>query len=960
VLRVPSPGLAELTRGNIFRTRLYPLTANGSKRIAISFDQPLLDAGADYRYVLPLQLGQKVQHFKVHAEAIRAQIAPTAIGDGSALTFKHWQDSFVADLERNDFQPNNELAFAIPKPKASIATFAVPDLLEPQWRTFAAQVQSAAPADLKTESSPKHIALFYDASGSAAKRNRQRELDFLGAWLMQIKDVQVDLIAFRNDADPAVSFSIRGGESSALRKAIEALPIDGGSSYGAIRVDSGAKLDLIIVIGDGISNFGSHEPVLHPTGGSSPRLVVLHAAQAVDTTMLARLARSNGGQLINLLETDQVSALKQVNAARWMLLTTRVVHGECTDLAPAAPQPVGSTFSLYGRCRGAAELELSFGNGAGSELKRTLKLDDATMLDPERGRFVGRLWAVARITELENAANVDEMAITDLAKRFGVVTRNTSMLVLDRIEDYVRYKVEPREADLAAQYQSLMAAQPKPATPDAQNAQQLAQVLNWWTEFKKWHDTRHAWLETVLQPTAAVEVLRWRALPALKDSEKHLNEAQSLDKQANALQQRWLSDGSDPAKRAIWEHEAAEVMLKLDALRHQRLAAAPDSDQIKQVNEVAGRYQAANMEAPRSRAEAPMAMRQASPPPASPVAAAPVVAAELAAPKPVPGQAADAIATGGGRRRDESEVSKSLDDRKKEKDSDALSASKPSPAKADIELQGWDPNTPYLAKLRASKDAYIAYLGERERQASTPAFFLDCADYFRNEAKNPRIALRVLSNIAEIDFESAPLVRVLAYRLQQWDRFDLAVPLFEEAFKLRGEEPQSRRDLALALSRQTKPDYGRAVSLLWEVVSRSWDGRFPEIQTLALHELNDVLARAPADQRKKLDLQLDTLHVDKRLLDPIAVDLRVVLSWDADNTDIDLWVIDPTGEIAIYNQPRTKTGGHMSRDFTGGYGPEVFTIRRALPGTYVVKAHFYGNRQQKLTGAVTVQAEFLT
>jgi Ca-activated chloride channel homolog len=54
VRRGIDPGLAELTRGNIFRTRLYPLPANGTKRIAISFDQPLLDGGADYRYVLPL------------------------------------------------------------------------------------------------------------------------------------------------------------------------------------------------------------------------------------------------------------------------------------------------------------------------------------------------------------------------------------------------------------------------------------------------------------------------------------------------------------------------------------------------------------------------------------------------------------------------------------------------------------------------------------------------------------------------------------------------------------------------------------------------------------------------------------------------------------------------------------------------------------------------------------------
>jgi Ca-activated chloride channel homolog len=186
------------------------------------------------------------------------------------------------------------------------------------------------------------------------------------------------------------------------------------------------------------------------------------------------------------------------------------------------------------------------------------------------------------------------------------------------------------------------------------------------------------------------------------------------------------------------------------------------------------------------------------------------------------------------------------------------------------------------------------------------------------------------------------------------------VPLLDEVLTLRGEEPQSRRDLALALSRQPAPDYRRAVDLLWDVVSTTWDGRFPEIETIALHELNDVLARMPTGERLQLLPELARLGIDNRLLDAVAVDLRVVLSWDADNVDIDLWVIDPTGAVAIYSAPRTPTGGHLSRDFTQGYGPEVFTIRRALPGTYVVKAHYFGNHQQKLTGAVTAQVEFLT
>ncbi len=50
----------------------------------------------------------------------------------------------------------------------------------------------------------------------------------------------------------------------------------------------------------------------------------------------------------------------------------------------------------------------------------------------------------------------------------------------------------------------------------------------------------------------------------------------------------------------------------------------------------------------------------------------------------------------------------------------------------------------------------------------------------------------------------------------------------------------------------------------------------------------------------------------------------------------------------------------MSQDFTSGYGPEEFLIHRALPGGYRVQVNYYGNRQQVLAGATTVQAVLIT
>ena len=86
----------------------------------------------------------------------------------------------------------------------------------------------------------------------------------------------------------------------------------------------------------------------------------------------------------------------------------------------------------------------------------------------------------------------------------------------------------------------------------------------------------------------------------------------------------------------------------------------------------------------------------------------------------------------------------------------------------------------------------------------------------------------------------------------------------------------------------------------------------------------------------------------------------MVLAWDTDNTDMDLWVTGPDGEAASYSNTLTKRGGHMTRDCTQGYGPEEFMLKRAAPGTYRVEADYYGNSQQTLAGEVTMIVSLFT
>lgn len=268
-----------------------------------------------------------------------------------------------------------------------------------------------------------------------------------------------------------------------------------------------------------------------------------------------------------------------------------------------------------------------------------------------------------------------------------------------------------------------------------------------------------------------------------------------------------------------------------------------------------------------------------------------------------------------------------------------------------IGLKKWTADAPYLARLRKASDAdlYAVYLDQRADWINSSAYYLDAADELI-ERKQIELGLRVLSNLAEMDLENRAILRILGYRLLQAGQPALAVPIFEQVRDLAPFEPQSFRDLGLAYA-----DIGelqKAADALYEVAKGEWDGRFAEVGLIALTELNALIATHPN--------KIDTSRFDQRLLRNLPVDLRVVLNWDADNTDMDLWVTDPNGERAYYGNRLTHQGGRMSNDLTAGYGPEEFMLKQAIPGTYTVEANYYGSQQQLISGSVTLRLALIT
>ena len=267
-----------------------------------------------------------------------------------------------------------------------------------------------------------------------------------------------------------------------------------------------------------------------------------------------------------------------------------------------------------------------------------------------------------------------------------------------------------------------------------------------------------------------------------------------------------------------------------------------------------------------------------------------------------------------------------------------------------IELNAYNPDTPYLKVMEYTEGgkAIETYYKLKKEYGNTPSFYVDVADYFFKKG-NREQAILVVSNLAELSLDDPQLLRMLGYKLSNYSAKKEAVQVFRKVAQLREEEPQSFRDLGLALAEDAQ--YNEAAKNLYRVVTNEWSSRFGDVQLVTLNDLNSLIARHQG---------IDVSYIDKRLLKKEPVDVRVVLSWDTDNCDMDLWVTDPKDEKCYYQNTLTYLGGKISDDVTEGYGPEEFMIKKSMKGQYKVEVNYYGSNSQKQLMPVSLRITFYT
>jgi tetratricopeptide (TPR) repeat protein len=858
VRRRIDPGLLEWTAGNNFRARVFPILAKASKHIRVTFESELLSAPGAYVYFLPMDYQTKIDEFSIRAEVIRQVVKPETYGKGvTTLEFSSWNNSWTASKKMKDYLPNIPIAFDIPRTEQTQKVFMEKGKGDSAWFCL-----SLEPAKYKqAKKLPSKICLLWDVSGSGAGRNIKKEEEILERYFGKIQDASVRLVTFSSDVHSSTEYKLEKGQWTALHAAIDSLDYDGGTQLGAINLKK-YSCDEFLLFSDGLSNFGQEEMIT----GTVP-VMAITSSQLADYEYLRHLVRVTNGQFINALNCTAQEAEQKLETQPYRFISATYDGNTITQVYPSISTDVGRTMTFSGMMKGTeGEITLNFGFGSEIVATEKVKLSRATGGEvPESVQgILPAIWAQKKMEELEGNAEKNKEEIAALGKKYSVVSRYTSLLVLDRLEDYMQYQVMPPEGNLREEYLARTGEEHRiKVKSDKEHMETVVHDFNerqeWWKKDYKPDTNRFKWTDGEGRTHGYNYSIRADSVSGNTGS-MSLQSVQITN--SNAVTYNFSSNGAS----------------------RETNAGSAQSYESRALDE--------NV----------------------------VLADDMSAEK------ADKKAEGRGRG--------------EFKENHAV-----------IELKTWDPQTPYMIKLKEAKPGMLlaTYRKLRESYKKTPSFFLDASDYFAKQGENKE-AVRILSNLAELNAEDHQALRVLAHRLEQQGYLDLSILTFRKIQKIRSEEPQSYRDLGLALA--ANKEYPEALHWLCKVVNHSWDPRFPKIESLVVCEINHILGVAGGNIRP------DSL--DPRLVAAMPVDVRVVINWDSNDCDLDLWTTDPYGELCMYNHPLTVAGGRISSDFTGGYGPEEFIIKKASKGKYNIQVNYFGNHQQNLYGPATVQAELYT
>ena len=917
------PGLLEMTTGDNYRVRVYPMPANGTRKIKIVITEELSIKNNALVYSLPLNIKEPVNNFDVAISVAQAEQQPE-INEG-ILPFNSFlkrNDTYLLNYNEKNFAIKKPLSFRIPLSERSKAVCSFNNGVN---KYFAAHIKPgiAQPRNLSFST----VTVFWDVSGSSTNRNIVKEISFLDAFCKEKNISQLTVVTFSNTIYETKKFNITRALDDAVKRFLEKNTFDGGTQLGSLDC-SKYGTDVYLLFSDGISNYGD---VTIKT--DSKPVYCISSSPSVNHVVLKQISDKTSGRYINLNIENISEAINGLSKPENKLLA--VAAGN-KNIGVNAQLPVSfeKWITISGTTNREAEsITLTFGDRGVISKNEMISFNHSPNCD---SADIARLILMQQFTLLQKD-ETRENFIAGFASKNNLVSKVTSFIVLDNLNDYIQYGIEPPK-DLENEYLKRMGEitqrreQQKKEEADAvirnlrTSVNQYNERVSWWSKCEPL-----IVFDDVIKKNNEIGMIIGR-----REEEAKTNDNNG-DGRVDDIKMFGNNSLSEVVVTGYGVARRRDLTGSVSVINSSQLSGLGNISQVL-AGRVAG-VQVIEHGAPGGASQ--IFIRGAM---SSAIGGEPLFILDG---NPVNGDVANLISVNEiesitiikglkayvlyGSRASNGAI---VITRKRNFGNN--NNIKNSAAKyKDLE------DVDYVVELKETDkpEMYQRYLALKQELGEQPSFYFDAAEImYRNGDKEK--ALRILTNLLEMDNENYQLLRAVGYMFENWGMYKDAVSIYQRVLEIKEEEPQSYRDLGLAYEKSGNSQ--AAVELLYASLIKNWfqyENRYSGLRSILLTEMNSIIEK----HKDELDLSM----INTSIIKPLPVDLRIVVDWNKDETDIDLHIIQPDGEECFYGHRQSKAGGRMAEDFTQGYGPEEYQIKNAAKGKYSIQVNYYGDRYQK-------------
>ena len=467
VRRGIDPGVAKVSRANVFNTRVYPIPEKGSRSIRLRFSVPI-DAVRGLEF--PLVTKQAVGQFRLDVRTAALAQRPTlTLPNGLSLAWQQGRDGLTASARLAALPLSGVLRIAPVQP--------IQPAIETRHRNGERLVHigDAATSTAVRGATGRRLRIYWDRSLSRRDQQLAAERALLDKYLARSQPSAIQLVIFNSSGASA-----RGVAAADLNVALQNVEYRGATSFAVLETLQLPAAETCLIFTDGVATI-DRRPDFRP----GCQLFAITSADDPDFGFLRRLTAGVSGAVLQLRSQTEQQLLSRLMGAGARVIEARGEDGRDLRFTALGAGPSGWSVITESPRQGGVILRIA---GLGDEV---VERRYAPWAAPTRDfDAAGALWATDNVARLA-AEDDSQAAFIDLSRRFSVASPGLSFLVLEDPSDYVDAGIEPPAnypARLLADYWKYR-AEADEERRDAKD-ERLDEVLDAWEEVVDWWVTR--------------------------------------------------------------------------------------------------------------------------------------------------------------------------------------------------------------------------------------------------------------------------------------------------------------------------------------------------------------------------------------------------------------------------------------------------------------------------------------